>query len=155
MSVVTVSETPDTTPSDGIKFSHAVTLIAVGIFSTGFTQPGVFGDLPFRYLLKHELQAGATQISSFLFLTSMPWFLKLLAALMSDAFPLFATGRRHYLIVSAALAAPAWIATSFVPHQFGPLVCMCIVLNVFLMIGSTVTGGILVEVGRSTMQPGV
>ncbi len=153
--------TPENAPEIGgmrateqSRLSNLAMLIAVSIFATGFPQPGVLGDLAFKHVLVHELKGNATTISCFAFWATIPWFFKPVAGLVSDAFPLLRTRRSAYLLASLVLAAMSWIALAFVPHQFNSLVAACLVVNIFMMIGSTVTGGILVETGRMTSATG-
>jgi len=148
------SETLGTIATEGARFSKLATLVAVGIFATGLPQPGVLGSLPFNHFLRQHLHADAATISTFTLWTTLPWLLKPFAGLLSDSFPLMKSRRRSYLIAGLALAALSWIALSRVPQEFNSLVWACILVNVFMMVASTVTGGILVEAGRATAATG-
>jgi predicted MFS family arabinose efflux permease len=73
--------------------------------------------------------------------------------LVIDAFPLWGTRRRWYMIGSATLAALAWLllnyATGFsAPHDFGPFLAATILLGALMVVASTVMGALLVEVGQ-------
>src|SRR5215469_17003412 len=75
--------------------------------------------------------------------------LKPLAGILTDAFPLFRTRRRHYLLISAALASASWIGMTTVPHTYRALLWGGMTVNLFMVMASTVTGAFLVEAGQS------
>lgn len=135
-----------------------VTLIAiiiiVGIFATTLPQSAVLGKLPLQNVLKNELHLDATALSSFFFISTFPWYLKPLAGILTDAFPFFGTRRRAYLLLSSLFAALSWIAIGVLPHNYGLLLLGVTILNVFMVVVSTVVGAVLVETGQSTGATG-
>jgi len=89
------------------------------------------------------------QMAAFFFWCALAWYLKPVAGILTDAFPLFRTRRRHYLLISSALACASWIAMSFVPHRYGALLWGAMIVNLFMVMASTVIGAFLVEAGQS------
>ena len=67
---------------------------------------------------------------------------------LTDAFPIFGTRRRHYLLFSSVLSALSWVGMGFLPHKYGALLCGAMAVNLFMVMVSTVTGGFLVEAGQ-------
>src|SRR5205085_941008 len=80
------------------------------------------------------------------------WYLKPFAGILTDAFPIFGTRRRHYMLISCVLAAISWIGmwvlwVTF--HSYQALLLGAIIVNLFMVMASTVTGAFLVEAGQS------
>src|ERR1700693_460429 len=83
--------------------------IAYAAFITTLAQDKVLGSLPIRLLLKNHFEATRTELAAFLFWAGLAWYLKPAFGLVIDAFPLWGTRRRWYMISSAALAGLAWL----------------------------------------------
>jgi hypothetical protein len=130
-------------------YFKVLVIVACGIFASTFAQTGTVGLYPIRFLLKDQLGEGPLRIALFMQLAQMPWNLKILAGIVSDAIPLFGTRRRHYLLFSSLLAGLLWLAFAVVPPRFVPMVIMAVTMNVALVFVSTVSGGILVEGGQT------
>jgi sugar phosphate permease len=125
-------------------------IIGVGIFATTLPQIAESSlDLPLKNVLTKELQLGLKDVTDFFFLATFPWYLKPIAGLLSDTIPLFGTRRRYYLILSSVFAAIMWLLLGLVPRSYWPLFVLLTMLNVMLVIGSTVVGALIVEVGQS------
>lgn len=133
-------------PSD--SFLHVGILVAAGIFATTLAQPQVMGKLPLQHLLKDSLHVTREQMARFFFLCGLAWYFKPFAGILTDAFPLFRTRRRNYLLLAAVLACASWIGLMFVPKTYDSLLYGCIVINFFMVIASTVIGAFLVESGQ-------
>jgi hypothetical protein len=144
METQTVVKTPHDT------FSEWATVIGVGIFATGLSQPDLL-QLPFRVLLTHETLSSSehnTQTMALFFLIGMlPWSLKVIPGLLLDSVPLFGTRRRYYLIVGALGASLLWLLLAVVPRTFATLAAVCFCMNVFLVIASSAGGALYVEAG--------
>jgi MFS family permease len=123
-------------------------IIIFGIFATTMAQPQALGQLPLQFLLKNDLQVTREQMAEFFFWCGLAWYLKPFAGILTDAFPLFGTRRRHYLLISSALTALCWISMAFLPHMYGTLLLGAMILSVFMVMASTVTGAFLVEAGQ-------
>ena len=123
------------------------TIVAAGIVASNLALPDLL-DLPFKNLLRTELNLGRDEVSLFLSLAALPWYFKILAGLLSDSFPIFGTHRRHYLIFSSALAIACWLVVGAVPHAYWPLLFALMATNAMLVIVSTVTAALIVEAGK-------
>src|SRR6516225_12051924 len=128
---------------------HLGLVIVFGIFATTLPQPGVLGRLPLQFLLKNEVSVTREQMAAFFFWCGMAWYLKPFAGILTDAFRLFGTRRRHYLLISSVLACASWVGLGFVPHKYGMLLSGAMIVNLFMVMASTVTGALLVEAGQS------
>ena len=123
-------------------------IIVFGIFATTMPQPTALGKLPLQFLLKNEINVTRAQMAGFFFWTGLAWYLKPFAGILTDAFPLFGTRRRHYILFSSALTALCWIGMACVPHTYGSLLLGAMILSLFMVMTSTVIGAFLVEAGQ-------
>jgi hypothetical protein len=124
-------------------------VLVVGIFASTLPQPSVLGRLPLLHILKGKLHSSPDQIALFFLICGLFWYLKPIAGILTDAFPLFKTRRRYYLLFSSVLAAVSWILLGAAPHTYKNLLYGAIVVNLFMVMMSTVVGAFLVEVGQS------
>ena len=136
------------TPSTGLSIRQYYIMVGLGAFVTTLAQPAVIGRLPLQFLLKNELHFNAQTLAGFLLIVSFPWNVKPLAGILSDTFPLFGTRRRHYMLFAAGLAAVCWLLLGVVPRAHMPLLLAALGANVFLVVASTVMGGLMVEAGQ-------
>ena len=141
-------------PARNNALLHAAIVIIIGVFATTLAQPQVLGRLPLQNLLKNELHVSKSLNASFFFLAGLPWYFKPFAGIFTDAFPILGTRRFHYIVFSAVMAVLGWISLVFVPHQYQLLLYLCIAINVFMVISSTVVGGYMVETAQATSGSG-
>ncbi len=123
-------------------------MIVVGLFVSTFASDSRIAKLPLQFLLKNQLHVGPTSMAAFLGLISLAWYFKPLAGLLSDVVPLRGTRRRNYLILSGVGAGVLWAVLGLVPHRYGPLMWTLIGANIFAVLASSVSGGLLVEAGQ-------
>src|SRR6516164_6745564 len=90
---------------------HLGLVIIFGIAATTLPQPQALGRLPLQFLLKNEVSVTREQMAAFFFWCGLAWYLKPFAGILTDAFPLFRTRRRHYLLFSSVLACVSWYPT--------------------------------------------
>src|SRR5271165_5297827 len=133
---------------------HLALIIVFGIFATTLPQPQALGKLPLQFLLKNEVGVTREQMAAFFFWCGLAWYLKPFAGILTDAFPLFRTRRRHYLLFSSALTALSWIGMGFLPHTYASLLLGAMIVNLFMVMASTVTGAYLVEAGQRMSATG-
>src|SRR5580704_7312585 len=124
-------------------------IIVFGIFASTMPQPQALGKLPLQFLLKNEVNVTREQMAAFFFWCGLAWYLKPFAGILTDAFPFFGTRRRHYLLFSSVLSALSWIGMNFLPRTYGSLLFGAMMVNLFMVMASTVTGAFLVEAGQS------
>ena len=123
-------------------------MVGLGAFVTTIAQPAVIGRLPLQLLLKNQLHFHAQTLATFMAVIAFAWNVKPIAGIMSDAFPLFGTRRRHYMLLSAGMAAVCWFLMGVVPRSYMPLLLTAFGANAFMVIASTVMGGLMVEAGQ-------
>jgi MFS family permease len=136
------------------SFGLLALVVVVAIIASTLAQTGELGKLPLANILKNKLHKSASEVASFRFYVGIFWYLKPLAGILTDAFPLLGTRRRYYLLFSSALAAAGWIGIGLVPHTFKALLLAAIGMNLFMVMISTVAGALVVEIGQSRGEVG-
>ena len=94
---------------------YAAMVIVAGVLATTLAQPQVLARLPLQNLLKNELHVDRTANAAFFFWAGLAWYFKPFAGILTDAFPLFGSRRKSYILISATLAALAWLALIVTP----------------------------------------
>lgn len=135
-------------PDTGLTLRQYYIMVGLGAFVTTLAQPGVIGRLPLQLLLKNQLHFNAQALAAFMLVATFAWNVKPLAGILSDAFPLFGTRRRHYMMLGAGMAALCWFLLGVVPKAYRPLLLAAFGANASLVIASTVMGGLMVEAGQ-------
>jgi predicted MFS family arabinose efflux permease len=124
------------------------------VIGTTLAQPQVLGRIPIQNLLKNELHVDRAANAAFFFWIGLAWYFKPFVGIITDAFPLFGTRRRSYMIIGALLATVAWIALYFTPHQYNKLLIVAMVIDLFMVITSTAVGGYMVEAAQASSGSG-
>src|SRR5215813_12760484 len=132
----------------------AALVIIAGVFATTLAQTEVLARLPLQNLLKNQLHVDRTANAAFFFWAGLAWYLKPFAGVLTDAFPLFGSRRKSYILISAALAALAWWVLIITPHDYCNLLVVAIVINAFMVIASTAVGGYMVETAQASSGSG-
>jgi len=139
---------PPVNPSPGqTSLTRWAILIGAGVFATTMSQPAVL-RLPFQNLLKADLHVSRAVMASFFALSTLAWYFKPLAGIFTDSVPLFGTRRKHYLIISALIAGALYLVVGVVPRTYMAVLLAMIAVNCMLVVGSTVVGGLTVEIGN-------
>lgn len=129
-------------------------VIVVGNFAGTLGAADQLGKIPLQNLLANTLRAPREETARFFFLTGLFFYIKPLCGILTDAFPLFGTRRRYYLLLSSVFGAVAWLLLACVPKTYTWLALGVIFVNLFIVMISTVTGAFLVELGQSRGEVG-
>jgi MFS family permease len=135
-------------------FASAAALVVIGVISTSLGQEQLLGRLPLTNLLKNTLHESRTATSAFFFLAGLAWYFKPLAGILTDAFPVFGSRRKLYLVASATLGTLVWLSVCLLPANYTALLSSMILLGVFMMLASTVVGAVLVETAHGNAATG-
>ena len=154
MVAVTAEAASPARPSLKTGFTGAAILVVVGIMSTTLGQEQLLGRIPLTNLLKNSLHESRTATSGFFFLAGLAWYFKPIAGILTDAFPIFGSRRKVYLVGAATLGALVWLSVCFLPLKYTTLLSAMIVLGVFMMLASTVVGAVLVEAAQGAGASG-
>lgn len=130
------------------SLARSMLLVGWGIFVTTLTQtyPGLVADLPIRDMLQDKV--GTLRMATFFAIGMSPWYFKPIAGLLSDAFPIFGTRRKSYMILGAIAAGVLWLLLGAVPHTYRAMLAVAVCMNVALVVVSSSTAGLLVEDGQ-------
>ncbi len=139
---------------NGKRFERHVLVIGAAAFVTAFSQMETIGLLPVRFLLKGDFHITMEEMSLFMLVANLGWYLKPVAGLISDSIPLFGTRRRHYLMLSAAGGGICWAVIGLIPRCYFSVLLAAVILNLMLVFASTVMGGLLVEDAHKFGAPG-
>ena len=129
-------------------------LVAVGAFATTFAQQRIVANIPTTALLKDHFHLAREDVALFFFWATFAWNLKPVSGVLTDAFPLMGTRRRHYMMVGATLAAVCWVLMGTLSHEYKLLLVASMAMNAFTVMSSTVMGGLMVEAGQLYGAPG-
>jgi MFS family permease len=134
--------------------TYAALVIIAGVLATTLAQTQVLARLPLQNLLKNELRVDRTANAAFFFWAGLAWYLKPFAGILTDAFPLFGSRRKSYILISTVLAALAWWALIITPRDYRNLLVVAIVINAFMVVVSTAVGGYMVETAQASSGSG-
>jgi MFS family permease len=146
MSEIAATPAPRTqTEQTGVK--RLMLFFALVYLTEGIGQSDGLIAQPLNYYLKQVYQWTPVQITAFLTILNLPWFLKPLYGMASDFVPLFGYRRKSYLLLANAMAAGAYfmIAGAATP---GVLVTLLLLTAYGMAIASTLCGALLVENGQ-------
>lgn len=129
-------------------------LVGVGAFATTFAQQKLVGYYPTLFLLKDHMKFQREQVSEFFLWATFAWNLKPLAGVLTDAFPLFGSRRRLYMLFGGLVAGLSWAALAFCTSNYPAFLAFSILLNVGIVFASTAMGGLQVEAGQAYAIPG-
>lgn len=132
----------------------AVIVIVVGVLATELAQIPVLALIPVKNLLKNTLHASRESTAAFIFWAQLAWNFKPLVGIVQDAFPLFGTRRKSYMLVGCAVATAGWLTLGVAPAQYRTMQAVCMVLNIGLVVASTAVGGYMVEIARASASSG-
>jgi hypothetical protein len=149
-----MAERTDAERSPDRRLTYAAIIIVAGVLATTLAQTSVLARLPLQNLLKNELHLDRSSNAAFFFWAGLAWYLKPFAGIITDAFPLFGNRRKSYILLSATLASLAWLALTVTPHVYQNLLFVAIVVNVFMVVTSTVVGGYMVETAQAVSGSG-
>ena len=152
MATVALPQAPQEKSSRALFYASVV--IVVGVLGTTLGQPQVLGRIPIQNLLKNELHVDRAANAFFFLAMGLAWYLKPIFGIITDAFPLFGSRRKSYMIIGATLATLAWGVLYFTPHQYYRLLWVCVAINLFMMCTSTVVGGYMVETAQAVSGSG-
>jgi predicted MFS family arabinose efflux permease len=141
-------------PTSGITLTQYAILVAAGAFATTFAQQRVLANFPTLFLLKDHLHLRKEDVAVFFFWATFAWNLKPLAGILTDAFPLFGTRRRSYMVLGSLGAGVLWIVMGLFPNNYNMLLLASIGMNIATVVASTVMGGLMVEAGQAFGAPG-
>ena len=126
----------------------------VGFLTTTLAQPRVLVHIPLQNLLKNVLHTDRSANAAFFFWVGLPWYIKPLLGILSDAVPIFGSRRKSYILIGALAATAAWFSLITATHSYSELLVICMIANLATVVASTALGGYMVEAARATAGAG-
>jgi MFS family permease len=128
-------------------FRRLMAFFALVYVVEGIGQADGLISQPLNYYLKQVYQWTPIQITAFLTVLNLPWFLKPIYGIVSDFVPIFGSRRKAYLLLANGLAAAAYfsMAGAAAPNL---LLVLLLITAYGMAIASTIAGAILVENGQ-------
>jgi predicted MFS family arabinose efflux permease len=133
---------------------YSFLVVFLGITAVTLSQQNAISLVPLKNLLKNELHESKSATAAFFFWLGIAWYFKPFFGIFTDAFPLFGTRRKSYILLGALLSVASFVGLIFTPHQYAPLMVMCIAVNVFMVITSTAVGGYMTERAQALQASG-
>jgi MFS family permease len=116
-------------------------------FAEGAGQTDGLIAQPLNYYLKEVYHWSPVEITAYLTVLNVPWFIKPLYGAVSDFIPLFGYRRISYLIAANAVAAAGYFAFSQSSAP-GTMIWLLLLTAYGMAISSTLCGALLVENGQ-------
>jgi hypothetical protein len=148
------SPTTQVSQKGNATLTNAVIVVIAGGLATTVALPQMLARIPLQNLLKNAPLVDRAANAAFFFWITLPWYFKPFVGIITDAFPLFESRRKNYLLVSSLLAVLSWIGLIFTPHEYSKLLWTCLAINIFTMVASTVVGAYMVEAAQATSGSG-
>ena len=146
------ADLPDTRANRA--FTLAVIVVVVGVMASSLPQTQGLGLVPLKNLLKNTMHASRAATAAFVFWTTIPWYIKPLAGLVQDAFPLWGTRRKSYMLAGSLLSTVAWVALDFTPYEYHAFLITALAINFAMMVTLTAVGGYMVEIASASASSG-
>jgi hypothetical protein len=106
---------------------------------------------PISYLLKDVLRLGAGQSAAFTAVMTLPFLLKPLLGLLTDAVPILRLRRRPYLLAASALACSGWAALAASPgYALAATLLLLTLINASTALADAACDAVMVQEGART-----
>jgi MFS family permease len=148
------SQATDSSTGSNHSLLIAGIVTVVGFLTTTLAQPRVLVHIPLQNLLKNVLHTDRSANAAFFFWVGLPWYIKPLLGILSDAVPIFGSRRKSYILIGALAAATAWFSLIAATHSYSELLAICMLANLATVVTSTALGGYMVEAARATSGAG-
>ena len=131
-----------------MKVSYLMALVAAYYFLQGMGgNPGLYEQTLDRFL-KETLALNEAQQAVFLFFMTIPWMIKPLYGIVSDAVPLLGYRRRSYFILGASVSVTAYLAIEFFGHSANAILALMVVAGAGFAMSDVLCDAVMVERGK-------
>ena len=83
---------------------YAYLVVFLGVTAVILSQQNAIRLVPLKNLLKNELHEGKSATAAFFFWLGIAWYFKPFFGIFIDAFPLFGTRRKSYILIGSVLS---------------------------------------------------
>lgn len=149
MAAVTLSQDDSTAPRKVYLYFGSLTLLVY------LTLPhGPLLDVATSYMLKNQLHASATQVSTFRLLSALPVYLAFLFGLARDRWSPFGLRDRGYFLLFAPLSVAAFLWMAYSPLSYSGLFSGLLLLMVSFRFITAAYQGLIALVGQERLMSG-
>jgi len=142
------------TPEEQVQLRRLMMFFALVYVAEGAGQTDGLIAQPLNYYLKQVYQWSPVEITAYLTVLNLPWFIKPLYGAMSDFVPLLGYRRKTYLILANAAAVCGYLAIAQAAAP-GTMIWLLLLTAYSMAISSTLCGALLVENGQKFRATGV
>src|SRR5208283_3060609 len=115
---------------------------------------GYLLDITTSFMLKNDLHATATQVSTFRLITAIPVYLSVLFGLTRDLWNPFGLRDRGYFLLFAALTAAVFVWMAYAPLSYAGLVTGLLLVMVTFRLVTAAYWGLLALIGQERLMSG-
>jgi predicted MFS family arabinose efflux permease len=101
-----------------------------------------------QFFLKQQLHFSPLDMARFFIIAGIAWYLKPLAGMFSDYFPMFGSRRHSYMIAGSLSVMLLWLLIGFGPQTRPALLGAVCALTTMMAISSATVSALVVEGGR-------
>jgi hypothetical protein len=112
------------------------------------------GLLPLQFLMKQQLHFSPLDMAKFFSIAAISWYLKPLAGMLSDHFPILGSRRHIYMMAGSLSMTFLWLLIGFGLHTRYALLGAITALTAMLVICQATLSGLVVEGGRQFAATG-
>jgi MFS family permease len=142
------------TAEERVQLRRLMLFFGLLYFAEGAGQTDGLIAQPLNYYLKEVYRWSPVEITAYLTVLNLPWFIKPLYGAVSDFLPLFGYRRVSYLIAANAAAAAGYLLLSQSSAP-GTMIWLLLLTAYGMAISSTLCGALLVENGQRFRATGV
>jgi MFS family permease len=147
MSGISIAAAIDRTPEERAALRRLMLFFALVYVAEGAGQTDGLIAQPLNYYLKQSYGWSPVEITAYLTVLNLPWFIKPLYGAVSDFIPFLGYRRKTYLIAANAAAALGYIAIAQATSP-GTLIWLLLLTAYGMAVSSTLCGALLVENGQ-------
>lgn len=104
-------------------------------------------SLPLKYLLKDTFNVTSSDMAIFFALANIPLYIKPVFGVISDKIPIFGSRRKKYLLLSLSFGGFTYLLLGLA-FNYQYALYTHFVLNIFLVLISTILGALIVDYGQ-------
>lgn len=110
---------------------------------------------PIYFLQKDVLRLTPSQSAAFTLVMTLPFLVKPLLGLLTDAVPLLRRRRLPYIVLAAGAASAGWAALALLgEYRYAPTLFLLTAVNVGIAFADTLCDGVMVECGKPEDKTG-
>ena len=146
------------TDNSNLESARAATLqrmmwfFAIVYIAEGWAQTSGIIKQPLYHYLYGEMHWNADQVSFYMMLLGIPWWIKFLYGMLSDSCPLFGYRRKSYLVLTNLVAVVSYFALSRTSSPW-PMLPSLMLIVASMAFASALCGALVVDMAKHAREP--